>query len=139
MKQQKTDFEYTYSAKAQAQLKKIRDKYLVSARETEEDKIERVQRLDRGVTKTATAVAVSVGSIGTLIMGAGMSLIMSDFGRLLASASEALAVGIALGFVGIACIICAYPLYGVILKRKRRKLAPEILRLTDEIMEETNR
>ena len=42
--------------------------------------------------------------------------------------------GIIIGIVGIIGICAAYPLYVRITKKQREKLAPEIMRLADELM-----
>lgn len=132
-----TGFRYTYSAKEQAELKKIRDKYTTDKGPVSTNKMEQIRRLDAAVTKKATTVALVVGIIGTLIMGMGMSLIMTDlrdaFGL---DSTTALLGGIIVGFVGMIGVIVAYPLYQHILAKERQKIAPQILRLTDEWMEE---
>lgn len=124
----KNTFKMTYSADEQAEIKEIRQKYMPR----QENKIERLRQLDGSAAKKATAVSIAVGISGTLIMGVGMSLIMSDLGQSLGKYS--LLAGIILGALGIAVLACAYPLYSRILKNERKKIAPEILRLTDELM-----
>ena len=114
-------FEFTYSAKQQEEVQKIRRKYVPR----EEDKMERLRRLDAGVTRKGTAAAVTAGIAGALLLGAGMSCCMVwDF----------FLVGVLVGCAGILCMALAYPLYEHITKREREKIAPEILRLTDELM-----
>ena len=126
-------FQYTYSAKEQAELKRIREKYTPPT-ETE-DKMERLRRLDASVTQKAQIVALIFGVIGALILGAGMSLCMSDFAEILGSHRDmAIVVGIPVGLVGGALAALAYPMYNFIVKRERKKIAPEIIRLTDELM-----
>ena len=126
-------FSYTYSAREQAELKRIRDKYTPPT-ETE-DKMTRLRRLDAGVTKTAQSVAILIGVIGALTLGSGMSLIMTDLAEILGLYNDAaVVIGIAVGIVGGVLISLAYPIYNAIVKAKRKKLAPEILRLTDELM-----
>ena len=126
-------FQYTYSAREQAELKRIREKY--TAPTEEEDKMARLRRLDASVTNTAQAVALVFGVIGTLVLGCGMSLCMTDIGAILGSHSDlAMAIGIIVGIVGGILASLAYPIYNTIVKAKRKKLAPEILRLTDELM-----
>lgn len=126
-------FQYTYSAKEQAELKQIRDKYTPPT-ETE-DKMERLRRLDASVTQTAQVVALVFGIIGTLILGFGMSLCMTNLGEILGSHRDmAMVVGIIIGVVGGILASLAYPIYCAIVKAKRKKLAPEIIRLTDELM-----
>ena len=124
---------YTYSAKEQAELKRIRDKYTPPT-ETE-DKMERLRKLDAGVTQKAQVVALIFGIIGALILGIGMSLCMSDFAEILGSHRDmAMAIGIPVGLVGGVLAALAYPMYNLIVKRERKKIAPEIIRLTDELM-----
>ena len=126
-------FQYTYSAKEQAELKRIRDKY--TAPTAAEDKMAHLRRLDASVTNTAQAVALALGVIGTLILGLGMSLIMTEIAATLGlSAEVAMVVGIIVGIVGGILATLAYPVYNAIVKAKRKKLAPEIIRLTDELM-----
>ncbi len=126
-------FRYTYAAKEQAELKRIRDKYTPPA-ETE-DKMERLRRLDASVTQTAQVVALVFGIMGTLILGFGMSLCMTDLGEILGSHRDmAMVVGIIIGVIGGILASIAYPVYNAIVKSKRKKLAPEIIRLTDELM-----
>lgn len=121
-------FKMTYSAQQQEEIQAIRKKYAAP----EPDKMEQLRALDAGVGKKATGISIAVGVIGTLILGTGMSLTMSDFGKLLGSLSGPL--GIVLGVVGLVVLACAYPLYSRVLKKEREKVAPEILRLTDELM-----
>ena len=126
-------FQYTYSAKEQAELKRIRDKY--TAPTETEDKMTRLRRLDASVTNTAQAVALVVGVIGTLILGCGMSLVMTELAESLGiSGDAAMAIGSIVGIVGGVLASLAYPIYTAIVKAKRKKLAPEIIRLTDELI-----
>lgn len=131
--QEKNGFTYTYSAKEQAELKRIRDKYTTP---TEiEDKMARLRRLDASVTQTAQAVALAFGIIGTLILGFGMSLCMTELGEILGVKGDmTMFIGITVGVVGGIIASLAYPIYNAIVKKKRKKLAPEIIRLTDELM-----
>lgn len=126
MEEKKDAFTYTYSASRQEEVRRIREKYAPSDRE--EDKLERLRRLDRAATKPGTAAAIVVGTAGTLIMGVGMCCTMVW--------SETLFIpGIVIGVVGIVGICAAYPLYLRMAKKRRDKLAPEIIRLADELME----
>lgn len=130
---EKKDFSYSYSAKEQAELKQIREKYTPPT--VEEDKMEHLRRLDASVTHTATAVSLVIGILGALILGFGMSLCMTDLAASLGIAADsAMLTGILIGVAGgiLACV--AYPVYNAIVKHKRAKIAPEIIRLTDELM-----
>ena len=131
--QDKSGFSYTYSAKEQVEVKQIREKY--TAPTQSENKMERLRRLDAEVTKSASAVALVVGVIGTLILGCGMSLCMTDVGALLGlQGNLSFVIGITVGVLGGIIAGIAYPIYNAIVKAKRKKLAPEIIRLADELM-----
>lgn len=116
-------FHYTYSAKEQEELKQIRQKYAPK----EEDKMEQLRRLDRNVTQKGTMVSIIIGVIGALILGIGMCCTMVWGGIWFIP-------GIIIGLVGIGGVAAAYPTYTYIIKKEREKIAPEILRLTDELM-----
>ncbi len=131
MSEQNISFEYNYSAKEQAEIKSIRERY-VQPSETQ-DKMEQLRRLDAGVTKKGTVVSLMVGIVGILIMGTGMSLVMTDLGALFETPYTYL-VGIAVGLIGMIGVVSAYPLYTCITKKERERIAPEIIRLTDELM-----
>ncbi len=121
-------FKMTYSAPQQAEVESIRQKYLPR----EADKMEQLRALDASVSRKANTVALTAGICGTLVMGFGMSLVMSEFGQLLGNLS--MPVGIILGLAGMALLACAYPLYQRTLRQERKKIAPQILKLTDELM-----
>ncbi len=124
-------FSFTYSASEQEEIKKIRQKY----QPQEEDKMARLRRLDGEVTRKATTAALSIGIIGALIMGTGMSLVMTNLGEMLGLLGVmGLIVGIIIGVIGIVLVCCAYPVYNRIVKKEREKIAPEVLRLTEELM-----
>ena len=126
-------FEYNYSATEQAELKRIRAKYTPPTKA--EDNMTRLRRLDASVTNTASVVALVFGVIGILVLGFGMSLIMTDISSILGSYKDmAMVIGIAIGICGGALASLAYPIYNVIVKAKRKKIAPEIIRLTDELI-----
>lgn len=127
----KESFEFTYSAKEQEEIKRIRNKYAVP--EETEDKMAQLRRLDASVYSKATTAALVIGIIGALVMGLGMSLVMTDIGAALGTIL-AMIVGIGIGVIGIVLICLAYPMYTRTLKKEREKIAPEILRLTDELM-----
>lgn len=122
-------FRMTYSAEQQEEVQQIREKYMSKA----PDKMEQLRQLDAQVGKKATTAALTIGILGTLLLGLGMSMLMSEFGTVFGLLAVPLGIGI--GIVGIAAVAGAYPLYGHILRREREKIAPEILRLTEELMQ----
>lgn len=121
-------FSYTYSAEQRREVEAIRKKYLPK----EEDKMEQLRKLHAIPTQKAQTAAISVGIIGSLIMGTGMSLAMTDIGDALGNL--ALAAGILAGLMGMVLIALAYPVYNRVIKKQRARIAPEILKLTDELM-----
>jgi len=128
-------FQYTYSGKQQEEIKAIRRRYVTEEPDSYQDKMTRLRRLDAGVTQKATAVALIFGVIGALILGFGMSLFMSELGTAIGlDGLGALLVGIPTGIIGITLAGLAYPLYNRVTRRERARVAPEILRLTDELM-----
>lgn len=121
-------FEYTYSPQRQQEVEEIRRKYLPK----EEDKMETLRRLHAVPTQKAQAASLIAGVLGALILGTGMSLCLTDLGAALGSLSMVL--GIVIGITGLVLVALAYPLYSRVLKKERERIAPEILRLTDELL-----
>lgn len=122
-------FEYTYSAQQQQEVEAIRKKYLPK----QEDKMEQLRRLHAIPTQKAQAAAIAIGVVGALIMGTGMSLCMTQLLPTLDSLR--FVIGIPLGLAGIALVALAYTLYNRTLKKCREQIAPEILKLTEELMQ----
>lgn len=120
---EKEIFEYTYSAPEQDEIKKIRDKYLPK----EASKMDQLRALDESVTRRGTAISIAHGIIWTLILGLGMSCCMVWAGKWFLP-------GIAIGCSGIAGVLATYPIYTSLVKEDREKIAPEILRLSDELI-----
>lgn len=120
---QNKSFQYTYSAREQEEIRAIRSKYVPR----EESKLEQLQRLDASVSRKATLYALIAGVLGALIMGTGMSCCMVWAGTWFVP-------GVIIGVTGMALTAAAYPLYCRVQKKERERIAPEILRLTDELM-----
>ena len=121
-------FEYTYSAQRKQEVEEIRKAYLPK----EEDKMEQLRRLHAIPTQKAQAASLAVGIIGALILGTGMSLCMTELGAALGHL--AMIMGIMTGLAGIILVALAYPIYNRTLKKERERIAPEILRLSDELL-----
>ena len=122
MENKKETFEYTYSAKQQQEIENIRKKYLPK----EEDKMEQLRRLDRSATKKGTMVSIILGTVSALILGVGMCCTM-------VWPETSFIPGIIVGIIGIAGVADAYPIYLSITRKERKKLAPQILKLTEEL------
>lgn len=120
-------FEYTYSAPQQKEIQKIRRKYL--PKEQAESKLDELRRLDRSAEKPGTVVSLILGVLGTLIFGAGMSCV------LVLPHTEYFVWGIVIGLAGMVILALAYPVYKWMTKKRRAKIAPRILELTEELTE----
>lgn len=121
-------FEYTYSPKRQQEVEAIRKAYLPR----EEDKMEQLRKLHSIPDHKAQSASIAIGVTGALVLGTGMSLCMTDLAA--AWGVFAMLLGVLTGLVGITLISLAYPVYKRILEKERKKIAPEILRLTDEML-----
>ena len=132
MREQNETFNYTYSAEQQKEIDTIRKKYIADTNNNEVNKLEQLRRLDYGVTKKANIISLSVGILSVLVMGSGMSLVMTDLGEKIGIAGTSL-IGVLIGIVGMIGVILAYPLYRRIIEKERKKIAPQILKLTDEL------
>jgi uncharacterized membrane protein YeaQ/YmgE (transglycosylase-associated protein family) len=117
-----TAFEFDYSAKKQKEIEEIKKKYLPK----EEDKMETLRKLDRSAEQKGTMYSVIVGTIGTMLLGIGMSITMTG-------AAAYLVLGIIIGLVGIAVLVPAYPIFKKVTEEQRKKIAPQILALTEEL------
>lgn len=126
-----TSFKYTYSAKEQDEIKKIRQKYQMQ----EEDGMSKLRKLDAKVSQKATVASLIIGIVGTLIMGMGMSLIMTDLSVIMkVSDITGMIIGIVVGVLGLVLLVLAYPVYVMVLKKEQRKAAPEIISLTETLL-----
>ena len=119
---EKEVFVYTYSTPQQNEVQKIREKYLPK----EVTKLDQLRAMDAGVTKRGTAVSLVHGILYSLILGLGMSCCMVWAGSLFLP-------GIVIGCIGLTGVAATYPIYNHIVKQDREKIAPEILRLTEEL------
>ena len=121
-------FAYTYSAQRQKEVEEIRKAYLPK----QEDKMEQLRKLHGIPTQKAQAASLAVGVIGALILGTGMSLILTELGAALGD--FAMILGVAVGLAGMILVALAYPVYSKTIQRERKKIAPEILRLTEDLL-----
>lgn len=117
-------FEFTYSAKQQKEVEKIRNKYVSK----EESKMEKLIRLDKQAERPGTIASIVVGVLGSLILGAGMSCTL-----VWNSSIEIFIAGIVIGIVGMIVVGMAYPIYKKITKKERAKIAEEIIALSNEL------
>jgi len=112
---------YQPNAEDQRKAENIRRQYLSH----EENKIEQLQKLDNRVKLPGKIISSILGTVGSLVMGAGMSLVM---------VWENMTFGLALSIPGLAAALLAYPLYSLITSKRKKKYADEIMRLSDELI-----
>jgi len=108
---------------------RIRTQY--ATRQTTE--LDMLCALDAKVKRPASAFAYFFGSLAAIIMGAGMSLIMTDIGAYLGLV-DTMIPGIAIGVVGMFMAIINYPIYRGILKCRKEAYKGEILALSNRII-----
>lgn len=101
--------------------------------EPQPTRLDELKALDRRVTAPARAFAFVFGTLAALVLGAGMSLIMTDLGAILGLA-DPLRPGLTVGIAGLLMVICNYPVYRGILHRRRKRYASRILTLSDAVM-----
>ena len=109
-------------------VQKIRTQYT----EKQHTELDELKELDARVKRPANVFAYTYGSVSAIIMGAGMSLVMTDIGAVVGLTS-AMAPGIAIGVVGLGLALSTYPIYKSILNARKKKYAPRILELSDKI------
>ena len=109
-------------------VEKIRSQYI--EQHTEMDAL---KALDAKVKKPANVFGYLYGGIGAIVMGAGMSLVMTDIGAMLGM-GETLVPGIAVGIVGLIMSCTTYPIYKKILSSRKKKYASKIIELSDRVM-----
>ena len=110
-------------------VQKIRTQYT----EKQHTELDALKALDAKVKKPANVFAYTYGSIGAVVMGTGMSLVMTEIGAILGLANT-MVPGIAIGVVGMGMALSTYPIYKRILNSRKKKYADEILRLSEKIM-----
>lgn len=110
-------------------VQKIRSQYT----EKESTELDALRELDEKVKRPANMFAYIFGSIAAIIMGAGMSLVMTDIGADIGVA-EPMIPGIIVGIAGMFMAIVNYPIYKRILNSRRKKYADKIIALSDNIM-----
>ncbi|MBQ9121656.1 MAG: dihydropteridine reductase [Clostridia bacterium] len=109
-------------------VQKIRTQYT----EKGHTKLDELKALDAKVKRPANVFGYTFGSIGAIVMGSGMSLVMTDLGATLGLAS-ALVPGVVIGVAGLAIVLANYPIYNRILGARRKKYADQIIDLSNSI------
>ena len=125
-------FEYTYKALSiheKQEIEYIKKKYAPKDTENKADKAERVKQLDKKITDASMITGLVIGVLGCLIFGGGLALVL---------VKNLLLSGIPLSLIGGTVMGFAYPAYRYVFNKQREKYAPEILKLSEEILNETD-
>ena len=109
-------------------VEKIRSQYT----EQENTDLDALKALDAKVKRPANVFGYTYGSLGAVVMGAGMSLVMTDIGTKI-GLTATLVPGIAVGVVGMGMALSTYPIYKKILNSRKKKYAHQIMELSDRI------
>lgn len=110
-------------------VQKIRTQYT----EKEHTELDALMELDCKVKRPANVFAYIFGCVGAIVMGTGMSLVMTDIGTQLGM-TESMVPGIVVGVIGLALAVINYPMHKKILGARRKKFADKIIALSDELM-----
>lgn len=122
MENEKSMFTYTYSPRQQEEIQNILKKYTP----VEENKMEQLRRLDQGVTRKGSVISVIFGVLSSLILGFGMCCSMLW--------TQHFVIGIVVGIVGLIGVAATYPIYNLVTKKERDRVAPQIIALSNELM-----
>ena len=110
-------------------VQKIRTQYT----EKQHTELDELKALDAKVKKPANVFAYTYGSISAIIMGAGMSLVMTEIGEVIGLESPMIP-GILIGIVGMVMALSTYSIYKKLLNRRKKKYAPAILKLSEKLI-----
>ena len=108
---------------------KIRSNYT----EKQTTELDTLRELDSKVKRPATVFAYVFGSISAIIMGAGMSLVMTEIGAVIGMANTMIP-GIVIGVAGMILALINYPIYKGILGSRKKKYGAHILALSEKII-----
>ena len=116
------NFEYSYSAERQSEIDAIRKKYL--PQQEQESKLELLRKLDASVGTRALIASMALGIVSALVFGVGMCcfLVWSLW-----------VLGAILCVIGVVGMVVAPWLYRRLVEKRKAEIAPEILRLTEEL------
>ncbi|MBQ8799343.1 MAG: dihydropteridine reductase [Lachnospiraceae bacterium] len=111
-------------------VQKIRSQYT----EKESTQLDELKELDKKVKTPVNVFAYVFGSIGAIIMGSGMSLVMTDLGEKLGM-GDAMIPGVVIGVIGLVLVLMNYPIYKKLLSSRKEKYAEQIIELSNKLME----
>ena len=112
-------------------VQKIRTQYI----EKQHSQLDALKALDAKVKKPANVFGYTYGILGAIVMGAGMSLVMTDIGAMI-GLTATMVPGIAIGIAGMGMVLTTYPIYKKILNSRKKKYAAQIMELSDRLIQE---
>jgi len=110
-------------------VEKIRTQYT----EKEISGLDELRALDKKVKRPARVFAYVFGTIGAIVMGSGMSLVMTELPKML-NMENSMLIGIIIGIIGLSAVIINYPIYKHVLGKRRKKYQDKIIALSDKII-----
>ena len=110
-------------------VEKIRSQYT----QQEHTELDALKALDAKVKKPANVFGYTYGSISAIIMGAGMSLVMTDIGAMI-GLTATMVPGVVIGVAGMGMALATYPIYKRILTSRKKKYASKIMELSERVM-----
>ena len=110
-------------------VEKIRSQYT----QQEHTELDALKALDAKVKKPANVFVYTYGSISAIIMGAGMSLVMTDIGAMI-GLTATMVPGVVIGVAGMGMALTTYPIYKRILTSRKKKYASKIMELSERVM-----
>ena len=110
-------------------VEKIRSQYM----QEQHTELDALKALDAKVKRPARVFGYVYGTVGAIVMGAGMSLVMTDIGAVL-GLEDSLVPGINLGVVGMVMALTTWPIYKRLLASRKKQYAPRIMALSERIV-----
>ena len=111
-------------------VQKIRTQYT----EKQHTELDELKALDAKVKRPANVFGYVYGTVGAIIMGTGMSLVMTEIGEMLGM-TEPMVPGIVIGVVGMILALSTYPIYKKILNSRKKKYASQIMKLSEKLLQ----
>ncbi|MGN1134987.1 MAG: dihydropteridine reductase [Oscillospiraceae bacterium] len=112
-------------------VQKIRTQYM--EKDSSQKELDYLRELDAEVKRPANVFGYVFGTVSAIIMGAGMSLVMTDIGTQL-GISDPMVPGVIIGIAGLLMAIINYPIFKTILSSRKNKYSGKILELSEKIM-----
>lgn len=113
-------------------IQKIRARYT----ELKPDKLIELKKLDAKVRRPANIFGYVYGSISAIILGSGMSFVMTDIAAQVGLSGDPMIFGIVIGVIGLGMALLTYPIYKRILKSRKRKYAKQILEMSEQMLQD---